>query len=136
MGFQRLVWREGAVFTGVDSWGHQVEIGGDGQGVGLKPSDLLPLSLAACTAYDLVTILAKQRQQLSGLEAAIESEQEADPPWTFRAITVHFTLRGDLDPKKVARALQLSEERYCSVAATLRSVVRLSFDYQIVSARE
>ncbi|GIW05625.1 MAG: OsmC/Ohr family stress-inducible protein [Dehalococcoidia bacterium] len=131
MGTQRLVWREGTRFTGFDSWGHAVEIGGDEHGTGLKPSDLVPLALAACTAYDVVTILTKQRQDLRGFDAQIETTQDDQPPWTFRRISVHFTLRGVVDPKKVAKAIDLAERSYCSVIATLRPTVELAFTFAV-----
>ena len=133
MGTQRLVWQEGTRFTGFDSWGHAIAIGGDEQGTGLKPSDLVPLALAACTAYDVVTILTKQRQDLRGFDARIETTQDDQPPWTFRRIAVHFTLRGAVDPKKVAKAIDLAERSYCSVAATLRPTVELAFTFEVVT---
>ncbi|MCS6802633.1 MAG: OsmC family protein [Chloroflexota bacterium] len=133
MGTQRLIWRDGVRFTGIDSWGHTVEIGGDEQGSGLKPSDLVPLALAACTAYDVVTILTKQRQQLRGFEAQIETTQDDQPPWAFRRIAVHFTLRGAVDPKKAAKAIALAERSYCSVAATLRPTVELAFTFEVTA---
>jgi len=77
-------------------------------------------------------ILRKQRQDLRGLEVRVTSEQDEDPPWTFRAIHMHFLARGAIDDRKVARAIELSESKYCSVAATLRTVVRLSHSHEVV----
>lgn len=131
MGRLRLDWDGGLRFTGVDSWGHHVTIEADPAGAGVKPSDMVPLALAACTAYDLVNILRKQRQDLRGLEADITAEQDPDPPWAFRRIVVHYTLRGEVDPSRAQRALELSEQRYCSVAATLRPTVSLELSVEV-----
>lgn len=133
MSVQRLAWSgDGFHFTGVDSWGHQGEIDAGQNGDGLKPSDMLPLSLAACTAYDVIAILKKQRQDLQGLSAEIGSTQDDDPPWRFRAIDVRFTVRGNVDPTKARKALALSESKYCSISATLRDTVDLTFSIDVV----
>ena len=101
----------------------QVRVGGDPEGPGAKPSDLLPLSLAACTAYDVVEILRKQRQDLRGLEAIVTSTQDEDPPWTFRAIHIEWVVTGDVDLHKAERAVDLAERTACAVAATIGPVV-------------
>jgi putative redox protein len=119
-------------FLGQTAYGEPLDIGGNPEGPGAKPSDLLPLSLAACTAYDVVEILRKQRQELSALEVIVSSEQDADPPWTFRSIDMRFVLTGSIDPRKAERAIDLAESKYCAVAATLRPVVELSHSFEIV----
>jgi putative redox protein len=121
-------------FQGFTSYGDPVAIGGDAQGAGAKPSDLLPLSLAACTAYDVVVILRKQRQDLRGLEVQLRSEQDREAPWAFRSIHQHLVLTGSIDEAKASRAIELSEGRYCSVAATLRESVILTHSHEIVPA--
>ena len=132
MGEVRLRWTgEQLQFVGTTGYGQDVAVGGDPQGPGAKPSDLLPLSLAACTAYDVVEILRKQRQDLRALEAVVTSTQDPDPPWTFRAIHVTFVLTGDVDPRKAERAIALAEAKYCAVAATLRGVVELTHALEI-----
>ena len=124
---------EGLTFRSQATYGDSILTGQDPEGPGSKPSDLLPISLAACTVYDVVVILRKQRQDLHALEVRITSEQDPDPPWTFRSIHMHFVLTGAIDDRKASRAIELSESKYCSVAATLRSVVRLSHSYEIVT---
>ncbi len=132
MSEQRLVWHDAFRFTGTDSWGNDVAIDAtEGGGSGAKPADLLPISLAACTAYDVVNILRKQRQHLRALEATIHSEQDPDAPWMFRRITVRYVARGDVDPMKARKALDLSEQKYCSVSATLRESVDLRFEITV-----
>lgn len=135
MGGVTLRWTgEGMTFESRATYGTPILTGNDPTGPGSKPSDLLPISLAACTVYDVVTILRKQRQDLRALEVEIASVQDPDPPWTFRAIHMHFVLTGEVDGRKAARAIELSESTSCSVAATLRPVVRLTHSHQVVPA--
>ena len=131
----RLLWTGDRLqFEGRAYYGEPFGIGGDADGPGAKPSDLVPLSLAACTAYDVVVILQKQRQVLEGLEVTVRSEQDPEPPWTFRAMHMLFVLRGRIDPRKAERAVELAETKYCAVAATLRQVVDITHEIRIVSA--
>lgn len=135
MGEVRLRWQgDGLQFTGRTTYGGPVSVGGDPEGPGAKPSDLLPLSLAACIAYDVVEILRKQRQGLRELEAVVTSTQDPDPPWAFRAIHVRWVLQGGVDPRKAARAIELAGSKHCAVAATLRGSVALSHAFEIVDA--
>lgn len=124
-------WIEGRRFVGVDSTSHSVVLSSPAEGIGMKPSDLLLISLAGCTAYDVVEILSKKRQNLQGLEVEVSGEQEADPPWTFRRIHTIYRLQGDLDEKAVHQAIELSESKYCSVAATLRAAAELTWEFVI-----
>jgi putative redox protein len=129
----RLVWTGDRIqFVGTTGYGGPILVGGDVEGPGAKPSDLLPLSLAACTAYDVVEILRKQRQDLLGLEVVATSVQDPDPPWTFHSIHLRFRLTGTVDASKAAKAVEIAETRYCAVAATIRSVVRLTHEVTIV----
>jgi putative redox protein len=127
-------WLEKRQFVGIDSTGHSVVISSAADGVGMKPSELLLVALASCTAYDVVDILEKQRQKLVGLTVEISGEQEPEPPWPYRRIHSVFRLRGDLDPKAVRRAIELSETKYCSVAATVRGVAELTWEFEIEGA--
>ena len=129
----RVKWVESRQFVGIDSTDHSVVLSSKDDGIGMKPSDLLLVSLGGCTAYDVVGILEKKRQKLTGLEVTIRSEQDEDPPWTFRKLHLHFTVRGKgLKEKAVQDAIELSEERYCSVAATVRGVAEIDYEYTII----
>ncbi len=129
------------MFVGRDSYGHIIVSGSWPQEnqawqewKGVKPSDLLLLSLASCSAYDVVLILSRQRQQLTNLYVSVDGQQAAEAPYQFTQIHQHYTAEGiDLDPQKVARAIQLSEEKYCSVAATIRGVATLTHSFEIVA---
>lgn len=128
----RLSWTGDRLqFVGRTGYGDLVQVGGDQDGPGSKPSDLLPVSLAACTAHDVVVILQKQRQEVRGLEAVITSTQDADPPWTFRAIDIEWIVTGTVDRHKAERAVEIAEGKYCAVAATIGPVVDLSHSVRI-----
>ncbi len=130
----RVKWVEKRQFVGVDESKHAVVMSSQDaeNGTGMSPSQLLLVALGGCTAYDVVDILQKKRQPLTGLEVSVTGEQDAEPPWAYRKIHVHYTLRGrGLKEKAVADAIRLSEEKYCSVAATLRSAVEITTDYTI-----
>ena len=127
------------MFIGRDSFGHVIISGswpGDDpdwqEWKGIKPSDLLLLSLGSCAAHDVVMILNRQRQNVTNLYIDVDGTNAPDPPYQFTDIHLHYHLEGEnLDPKKVARAIQLSEERYCSVAATVRGVAKLTHSYEL-----
>jgi putative redox protein len=104
---------------------------------GVSASDLLPLSLIGCSSYDVVAILEKQRQKVSDLSINAESTRDPDPPWIFRKIHVHYKVTGTgLDPGRVAKAIQLAEEKYCGVFATLRQVIEITTDFEIIETKE
>ncbi|HTP08798.1 MAG TPA: OsmC family protein [Anaerolineae bacterium] len=132
-----LQWLSGKRFVGIDSTNHSVVLSSQDEGVGVKPSDMLPIALASCCAVDVVEILAKKRMSIESLEITITSEQDADPPWTFRQIHLACQLRGaGLTEKAVEQAVQLAEEKYCSVAATLRATVKITTEFQIMREGE
>jgi putative redox protein len=129
----RIKWIESRQFVGVDSTDHSVVISSTSDGIGMKPSDLLLVALGGCIAYDVVGILEKKRQNLTGLEIVVSGEQDEDPPWTFRKVHMHFAVRGrGLKEKAVRDAIALAEEKYCSVAATVRGVAEIVYEHAII----
>jgi putative redox protein len=127
------------MFIGRDSFGHVVLAGSwpaDDpewqEWKALKPSDLLLLSLASCSAYDVVMIMNRQRQKLTNLYVDVDAQQASEAPYRFTDVHLHYVVEGTgIDERKVARAIQLSEEQYCSVAATIRGVTKLTHSYDI-----
>ncbi len=97
------------------------------------PMELLLGALGACTAVDVVIILHKKRQKLESLEVLVSGERAAEPPMVWTRLEVLYRLRGALDEKAVRDAIDLSETKYCSVAATLRKTAPISFRYEILS---
>lgn len=131
----RVKWVEKRQFVGTDSSKHSVVMSSQDEenGTGMSPSQLLLVALGGCTAYDVVDILEKKRQKVTGLEVIVTGEQEPDPPWTYRKIHVHYVVRGiNLREKAVRDAIKISEQKYCSVAATLRGAAEVTYDYTIV----
>jgi putative redox protein len=132
MGTATLKWIKDRQFVGIDSTNHAIVISTPMDGVGMKPSDLLLLALASCTAVDVVDILRKKRMPISLLEISAEGEQDEDPPWTFRKIHLHFKVNGqNLTEQAVEQAIQLSEEKYCSVASTVRATAEITTTFEI-----
>jgi putative redox protein len=130
-------WLSGQRFVGIDSTNHSVVLSSQAEGVGVKPSDMLTIALATCCAVDVVDILAKKRMPISSMEITTTSEQDADPPWTFRKMHLKCRLSGaGLTEKAVEQAIQLAEEKYCSVAATLRATVEITTEFQIIREGE
>lgn len=104
---------------------------------GVNASDLLPLSLIGCSSYDVIAILEKQRLKVTDLAVTAESTRDPDPPWTFRRIHVHYKVTGvDIDPGKVARAIELAEEKYCGISTTLKQMVEITSDFEILETKE
>jgi putative redox protein len=127
------------MFIGRDSFGHVLLAGSWPsdrpewqEWKAIKPSDLLLLGLASCTAYDVVMILRRQRQSLDELFVEVDGTQADDPPYQFTDVHLHYILEGeDLDESGVERAIKLSEEKYCSVAATIREVADITHSYEV-----
>lgn len=127
---------EDKLMVGTDTKGHSVVIGKSPEDesvfLGIKPSDLLLMAAASCSAYDVVDILKKQREPFEDLRVLCRGEQQSEPPYTFTEIHLHYQLRGDVNPDKLERAIRLSEEKYCSVIASLRPGVLITSDYKII----
>jgi len=131
----RVKWVEKKQFVGTDSSKHSVVMSSQDaeNGTGMSPSQLLLVGLGGCTGYDVVGILEKKRQRLTGLEITVTGEQEDNPPWAYRKIHVHYEVRGKrLREKAVQSAIKISGEKYCSVAATLRGTAEITYGYTIV----
>jgi putative redox protein len=94
--------------------------------------ELLLIGLAGCTAYDVVSILEKKRQAVTGLEVSAHAERADDPPRVYTAIEVEYVVRGrNVKPKAVEDAIQLSKEKYCSASIMLEKTARISTSYRI-----
>ena len=103
---------------------------------GVKPSDMLAMALIGCSSVDVVEILQKQRQDLRELKVTAESTQDENPPWRFRRIHIHYQAVGKgIDLEKLGKAIQISEEKYCSVYATLRDAIEITHDYEVMEAK-
>ena len=123
-------WTGERTFIGTDSSKHSVVLGGNSDGmIGMKASELLLVALATCSSYDVVSILEKRKKNLSKLEVSVSAEQEKDPPWTFKKIHLKYVMAGDgLEKKDAEKAIELSEGKYCSVAATLKGKADITWE--------
>jgi putative redox protein len=96
------------------------------------PMEMLLMALGACTATDVVIVLEKKRQKLESLEVICSGERAPEPPAVWTKLEVLYRLRGMLDEKAVKHAIELSEEKYCSVSATLKKTAKLTWRYDIL----
>ncbi|HET6514107.1 MAG TPA: OsmC family protein [Thermodesulfovibrionales bacterium] len=139
MGKIELRWAgdDSRMFIGHDSYGQTVVAGkwtkGDGEEwKGLKPSDLLVISLCSCSAYDVVEILKKQRKNLIGLSITADAKQTSEPPYPFTDIHLHYVITGkEISPEQAKKVIELSQNKYCSVAATIRGVAKITYSYEV-----
>jgi putative redox protein len=99
---------------------------------GPSPKEILLGALGACTAIDVVSILRKKRQDLRSLELSVSGEDAPDPPQVWTKIEIVYRMTGRLDEKAVHDAIELSETKYCSVAAMLGKAAKITYRYEIV----
>ncbi len=104
---------------------------------GAKPIELVAIALAGCTAFDVINILRKKRQQVTGYEVKVEADQTPDPPQVFTKVRIHHIVTGeDVSAQAVEDAIRLSEEKYCSVGAMVKLSAELHTTFEIVPALE
>ena len=119
-------WIEKQKFTGVASSGHTISVDGDKQ-AGNSPMELVLIGLCGCTGYDVVSILTKKREAFTSVEVRAEAERAATPPTVYTEIRLVYKVGGKVSRKSVEDAVQLSEEKYCSVAAMLNKSAKIIY---------
>jgi putative redox protein len=133
----KVQWIGEQKFVAVSPSGHALAMDSDrGSNTGPGPMELLLMALGACTATDIVIIMKKKRQKLESLEVICSGERAADYPQVWNKLEIVFRLRGKLEESAVKQAIQLSEEKYCSVAATLKKSAELTWRYEISPGRD
>lgn len=106
-----------------------------GQGKGSRPLKLILASVAGCTGMDVISILRKKRQDVTGLELDVSGDRREDHPRTFTKIYVKYIITGrDVDPRAVERAIELSETKYCPAINLIGSIIPVESSYEIVEA--
>ncbi len=131
----KLTWNRDLQFTGQNVKGFSTTIDGNTE-VGPSPMELLLESVGGCSAIDVVLILQKMREPLARLEVALEGERAETQPRYFTSITARFDVWGDgLSTDKVARSVNLSFARYCSVFHSLRKDLQLTAQYRLHAAQ-
>lgn len=132
----RISWSHDRVFIGESGTGHAVvmgALGADGRSLAPSPMELVLIGMGGCTSYDVVDILEKGREAVEGCVAELEAERAAEIPKVFTRIHVHFIITGrGLKPDKVARAVALSAEKYCSATLMLKKTAAITHDFEIV----
>ncbi len=132
----RIKWLDHMSFVGETSSGHSVVMDGapevGGRNLGPRPMEMVLLGLGGCTSFDIVSILKKSRVPVENCIVNISAERADSVPAVFTRIHVHYIVKGArLSDKQVQRAVDLTSEKYCSVAMMLKSTVEISYDYEI-----
>jgi len=131
----QLVWRGGVAFEGLTEAGQTAFVDSPAAPDGPKgpsPMEMLLISLAGCTAIDVITILKKRRQEVTGFEINVIGGRAENHPKIYTDIELEFVVRGrNIDPRAVERALKLSEDKYCSVSAGLKPKSEIVSRYRI-----
>ena len=135
----RVKWVENTLMVGVSGSGHAVIMDGPeshgGNNLGIRPMEMLLLGVGGCTEFDVIHILRKGRHQVTRCEVEIEAERAETDPKVFTSIHIRFTVAGrGLTEKAVARAVQLSAEKYCSASLMLGQVAKVTHEYRLVEA--
>jgi putative redox protein len=122
-------------FVATGPSGHAVPIDSDRESnTAPGPMEMVLMALGACTATDIVIVLAKKRQKLQSLEVICTGERAKEPPSVWTKIEILYRLRGTLDEAAVKHAIQLSEEKYCSVSAMLQKTAKITWTHEILPA--
>ena len=131
----RVKWVEGLTFLGESASGHQILMDGNSGAKAPSPMEMVLMSAGGCSAIDVVSILQKGRQDVVDCEVKLTSERREEAPRLFTHINLHFIVTGrDLKDAAVARAVDLSAEKYCSVALMLEKAVNITHSYEVVAA--
>jgi len=137
----KATWQGNMSFTGTADSGFEIqmdakkEVGGEGSG--FVPMELMAVSLAGCTAMDVISILRKKRQDVTDFEVGVHAPRTHEHPKVFTSATVEYVVTGhNVDEKAVVRAIQLTVENYCPVQAMLGKVIPIDFHYQIFEETE
>ena len=130
-------WLDHMSFVGESESGHSVVMDGPpesgGRNMGVRPMEMVLLGMGGCTAFDVVMILQRQRQAITDCHVELSAERADEVPKVFTKIHAHYVVTGkSLDEKKVARAVDMTAEKYCSVSIMLARSVEVTHDFEIV----
>ena len=134
----RIKWVQDVMFVAESGTGHALVVdgapAGGGRNMGMRPMELMVLSVGSCSSYDVVTILKKARQEITSCEAEVTAKRVDATPAIFESIHLHFKLAGrNLSEKQVARAIELSAEKYCSASIMMKNAgVKVTHDFEII----
>lgn len=131
-----VAWRQGLSFTGKADTGFEVPLGADpevgGANDGFRPLELMAVSLAGCTAMDVISILTKKKQEVTAFEVKVHAEQAEEFPKVFTQAVITYLVTGHaVDEAAVLRAIELTATKYCPAQAMLGKVVPMELVYEI-----
>lgn len=132
----KVKWIDGMRFVATDSEGHSIVVDASkqsgGESSGFSPLKLLLVGLGGCTGMDVMWIMQKQRQKIDGLEISVSGERVKEFPRIYDRIHVEYRIKGEnIQEKAIQRAVQLSEDKYCSVGAMLKAKADITNSYGI-----
>lgn len=132
----RIKWNEGVSFVAESGTGHALVVDGapdaGGRNLGPRPMELVLMGTGACSAFDVMHILRKGREPVTGCVAELNAERAETDPKVFTKIHMHFVVSGKgLNAEKVARAISLSAEKYCSATAMMAKTAEVTHDFEI-----
>jgi putative redox protein len=129
-----IEWQNTDLFVGHTPSGHSVLLDADHtRNSAPTPMELLLVALGSCTGVDVVSILRKKRQEVSAYRVEVRGERRDQHPRSYKRMAVHHIVTGrNISEQSVVQAIQLSEEKYCSVAATLRPTAEIVSSFEII----
>jgi putative redox protein len=132
----KVTWKSGMSFDGSANTGFVVPLGSDpsvgGANDGFRPLELMAVSLAGCTSMDVVSILAKKRQDVTAFEVQVHAEQQSEHPHVFtRAVITYFITGHNVEEAAVVRAIELSATKYCPAQSMLAKAFPMALNYEI-----
>jgi putative redox protein len=126
-------WISEQKFVAFSPSGHSITLDSDRESNKAPgPMEVVLIALGACTATDVVIILEKKRQKIESLEVICSGERAPDPPMVWKKLEILYRLRGNLDEGAVRHAIELSEQKYCSVAAMLQKTAKIKWSLEIL----
>ncbi len=123
-------------FTIRNAHGNTVSVDGSpdvgGKGLGARPTELVLMGAASCSAIDIISILKKMKQPLEDIRVEVEGTKQEEIPRVFVKIHMHYILKGDLKELKVARAIDLSVKKYCTVSKMLEKTAEITTSFELI----
>ena len=135
-----IKWTGDVGFSGTTESGHSILMDGapeaGGRNKGSRPMEVVLIGMGGCTAFDVVHILRKSRQEITDCVAEVEAQRAETDPKVFTHIHIHFIVSGkDLDPKKIQHAIELSATKYCSASIMLAKTAKITHDFEMIDAK-
>ncbi|RKX28861.1 MAG: osmotically inducible protein OsmC [Candidatus Zixiibacteriota bacterium] len=134
----KMNWKGGLKFEGTSVYGHTIVTDGTkkagGEEAGYAPTELMFFGIAGCTGIDVVRIMEQKRQLLSGLAVEVKAHHQDEYPKPFHTVEIKFIAKGNnIDEKALAKAIELSESKYCSVSQTVEKETKVTTSFEIIS---